>query len=284
MRPRITASTRVAGVVGQPVRHSLSPVIHNAWIDRAGLDAVYLAFEPGRDRFASLVDGLRGGGVVQGLNVTLPFKEDALALADEASAAAARSGAANRLLFRPDGSVEADNSDGQGLLDALQSAGFEAPGRRIVVLGAGGASRGAVLALLDAGAAEIAVVNRSAERALAIAALDPRVSADGWGSLDRLLDGSDAVINATSLGMAGQPRLELSLDAAPKSAVVMDMIYRPLETELLATARRRGHPTADGLAMLIGQAAPSYQAFFNRPPPADVDVRALCEAALAVRP
>ncbi len=272
-----TARTRIAGVVGHPVRHSLSPVIHNAWIEAAGLDAAYLAFAPAEDGFEALAAGLRGG-VVLGLNVTIPFKERAAALADHRTAAAERAGAANLLTFAADGGITADNTDGVGLLAALAGAGFS-PFSPVVVLGAGGAARGAVLSLLDAGVPSIRLVNRSLDRAKAIASLDGRITALGWDEAAGALDGVAAIVNATSLGMTGQPPLELSLDKAPPSAVVMDMVYRPLSTGLLQAAQARGHPTADGLAMLIGQARPSFEAFFGRPPPA-VDVRRLCEDAL----
>ncbi len=272
-----TARTLIAGVVGHPVRHSLSPVIHNAWIEAAGLDAAYLAFAPAEDGFEALAAGLRGG-VVLGLNVTIPFKERAAALADHRTAAVERAGAANLLTFAADGGITADNTDGVGLLAALAEAGF-VPFSPVVVLGAGGAARGAVLSLLDAGVPSIRLVNRSLDRAKAIAVLDDRITALGWDGAAGALDGAAAIVNATSLGMTGQPPLDLSLDKAPPSAVVMDMVYKPLNTSLLQAARARGHPTADGLAMLIGQARPSFEAFFGRPPP-DVDVRRLCEEAL----
>ena len=276
----ITARTLVAGVVGDPVRHSLSPVIHNAWIQAAGIDAVYLAFPAAADSFAGLVKGLAAGAAV-GLNVTIPFKEQAAALADVRSVAAGRAGAAN-LLVLGDGQVRADNTDGVGLLAALGEAGCRLHAGPVAVLGAGGAARGAVAALLDAGVTGVRLVNRSIERAKAIAAADDRVIACEWNDVAHALDGVAAVINATSLGMTGQPPLELPLEAAPRGAVVMDMVYKPLKTELLRKAERLGLPTADGLAMLINQARPSFEAFFGRPPP-DVDVRSLCERALGER-
>ena len=279
MSPPISAETRIAGVVGHPVRHSLSPLIHNAWIAAAGLDAAYLAFAPPEDGFEALVLGLRGQ-VALGLNVTIPFKQRASALADQRSAAAERAGAANLLVFRPGGGIWADNTDGAGLLAALQEAGGHLTSSPVAVLGAGGAARAAVLSLLDAGAASVRVINRSRERADAIAALDGRVCVLGWDEAAEALDGVAAVINATSLGMTGQPPLELSLDRAPPTAVVMDMVYRPLKTELLKAAEARGNPIADGLSMLIAQARPSFETLFGRQPPADVDVRALCEQAL----
>ncbi len=273
----ITARTLLAGVVGDPVRHSLSPVIHNAWIQAARLDGVYLALPATAESFPSLVRGL-AAGAAQGVNVTIPFKQEAAALADVRSAAVERAGAANLLVFR-DGQVRADNTDGAGLLAALGQAGFN-PFSPVVVLGAGGAARGAVLALLDAGVPSIRLINRSLERARAIAAPHGRISALGWDEARQALDGVAAVINATSLGMTGQPALELDLDRAPATAVVMDMVYRPLETPLLRAAKARGNPVADGLSMLIAQARPSFEAMFGRPPPAEVDVRALCEQVL----
>lgn len=273
----VTAQTLMAGVVGDPVRHSLSPVIHNAWIQAAGLDGVYLALPATAESFPSLIRGL-AGGAAQGVNVTIPFKEQAAGLADVRSVAVERAGAANLLVFR-DGQVRADNTDGVGLLAALGQAGFN-PFSPVVVLGAGGAARGAVRALLGAGVPSIRLINRSQERARAIAVLDGRISALGWGEARQALDGVAAVINATSLGMAGQPALELALDHAPATSVVMDMVYRPLETPLLRAAKARGNPVADGLSMLIAQARPSFEAIFGRSPPAEVDVRALCEQAL----
>ena len=239
----ITAETRIAGVIGHPVRHSLSPVIHNAWIDAADLDAVYLAFAPPREGFRRLVEGLRGGPAL-GLNVTLPYKEEALAMADEVTSAAAAAGAANLLILAENGSISADNTDGTGLLAALGGAGFNPAAGRCVVLGAGGASRGVVIALLAAGVPQVAVLNRTRARVDALATLDPRVSAHDWTDRSPLEDAA-ALINATSLGMIGQPPLELSLDAVPRQAVVMDMVYKPLKTELLAAAQRRGHQRVD---------------------------------------
>lgn len=273
----LTAQTRFAGVVGDPVRHSLSPVIHNAWIQAAGIDAAYLALPTTSEHFAELVRGLASGPAL-GLNVTIPFKEAAAGIADRRSAAVQRAGAANVLVFK-DGLILADNTDGAGLMAALGEAGF-VPLSPVVVLGAGGAARGAVLSLLGAGVPQVRLVNRSLDRAEAIAAMDDRVLALGWDQAAQALDGVAAVINATSLGMTGQPSLELALDKAPPTAVVMDMVYRPLKTPLLRAAEARGHPTADGLAMLIAQARPSFEAYFGQAPPADVDVRALCERAL----
>jgi shikimate dehydrogenase len=282
----ITAATRVAGVIGRPVAHSLSPVIHNAWIAATGLDAVYLALNPSEDGLAPLLDGCRGG-LVAGFNVTLPFKQKALALADRASERARRAGAANLLLFGADEAIAADNTDGLGLMAALgvQAPGFVVKDQPVTVLGAGGAARGAAAALLGAGAAEVRLVNRTRRRADEIAdALGARIKVFGWDELAAAFDDAQALINSTSLGLEGGDPLDLSLDGLARTAVVMDMVYRPLRTPLLAAAQARGHVIVDGLEMLIGQARPSFEALFGRPPPAEPDVRALAERALKGQP
>jgi shikimate dehydrogenase len=282
MTAPITGATALAGVAGSPVRHSLSPLIHNAWLAGAGVDGVYVAFSPRPNGFRRLVDGFRGG-VVRGLNVTLPFKEEALALADRASVAARRAGAANLLVFEPDGSVAAENTDGAGLLAAFaeQAQGFDIADRPAVILGAGGAARGAAAALLDAGVGHVRIVNRTRERAEAIAlALGAGVEVLEWGELREALIGAGCVINATSLGLEGREPLAVSLEGLQTGAVVMDMVYRPLRTAFLARAEAEGFAAVDGLAMLIGQAAPSFTAFFGQEPPRTVDVRALALAAL----
>jgi len=279
---RISGTTTVAGVVGAPVRHSLSPLIHNAWIEAAGVDGVYVALAPTAEHFPKLLDGLRGGAL-RGLNVTLPFKEAALAAADRASERARRAGAANLLVFESDGTISADNTDGEGLLWAFseQAPNLDITARPVVVLGAGGAARGAVAALLDAGAPEVRIVNRTLARAEAIArAVGGPVTVHEWGGLREAMTASSVVINATSLGLAGKDPLAVSFDGLQAGAVVMDMVYRPLRTAFLARAASEGFTTVDGLAMLIGQAAPSFKAFFGQTPPTSVDVRRLALAAL----
>jgi shikimate dehydrogenase len=275
----ITGAARVAGIIGRPVTHSLSPVLHNAWIEAAELDAVYAPLAPAADGFEALVAGLRGG-VIVGVNVTIPFKERALAIADEASDRARLAGAANLLLFRPDGTVFADNTDGLGMLAALavQASGFDPRAGPAVILGAGGAARGAAAALFLAGAPQIRIVNRTADRAEALARdIGPNVEAmSGQGALAD----ANLIVNATSLGLGGGPGPDVDLAAAPATAVVLDMVYKPLRTEFLQRAAALGLRTVDGLEMLIGQAAPSFEAFFGRPPPAGVDVRALALKAV----
>jgi shikimate dehydrogenase len=260
--------TMVAGVAGQPIAHSLSPVIHGAWIAAAGLDAVYRAFGPAdAEAFAALVDQGRRGAL-RGLNVTAPFKAQALALADEVGAAARACGSANLLVFEA-GRIRADSTDGLGLMAALaeQAPGLEVRGRPVVVLGAGGAARAAAAALKAAGA-EVGVLNRTVERARALAD-DLGVSAVEAGALGEAV----LVVNALS----APPTIDLA--ALRDDAVLMDMTYRPLVTDFLAGGRARGLTVVDGLAMLIGQARPSFRALFGVEPP-EVDVRAAALAAL----
>lgn len=280
----VTGAAVVAGVAGAPVRHSLSPTIHGAWIAAAGLDAAYVPFAPPADALARFVDGLRGGAV-RGLNVTAPFKEEALRLADRAGPSAQAAGAANLLLFEPDGRVEARNTDGVGLLGALveQARGWSPAAGPAVILGAGGAAQGAAAALRAAGVRPVRIVNRTRARADALA---ERFGGRGfpWGRMAEALDGAALVVNATTRGLGGaEPLDDLPWPAPPPGAAALDMIYHPLRTAYLEGAAAAGWATADGLAMLIAQARPSFHAFYGRPPPEEVDVRALCLAELERR-
>jgi shikimate dehydrogenase len=282
MTGSITGATAVSGVAGLPIAHSLSPLIQNAWIRAAGFDAVYVAFSPPADRFRHFAEGLRGG-TIRGLNVTLPFKEAALEVADKVGQRAELAGAANLLIFNEDGSISADNVDGLGLLGALaaQAPGFDPKAGPAVVLGAGGAARGAAAALVMAGAPEVRIVNRTQARAEVVAgSVGGGAQAYPQDAAARAFDGANVLINATSAGIASDDALILPLEATPAEAVIMDMTYKPLVTPFLEQARQLGRRTVDGLEMLIRQAGPSFEAFYGRPPPAGVDVRGLCIAKL----
>ena len=277
MSSTLSGAAIVAGVCGAPIKHSMSPLIHNAWIAAAGLDAAYVPFAPDEDRFEAFVDGLRGG-VIRGLNVTIPFKERALALADTASELARMAGAANLLIFEADGTIRADNTDGPGLLGAIaaQAPGFEVSAAPVVILGAGGAARGAVAALLRAGAPQVRIVNRTLARAHdLVAAFGDRTLAADEAALPDLLADAGLVINATSLGLGGGEGPAAPLERTPASAVVMDMVYKPLRTAFLQRAESLGRRTVDGLEMLLRQAVPSFEAFYGQAPPSAVDVRGL---------
>ena len=269
---------RVAAVVGQPIGHSLSPAIHSAWIEAAGLDARYLALSPNDEaEFLALVNEQKTGSLI-GMNVTAPYKEAALAWARAEGAVigetAQAAGSVNLLLL--DGAPRADSTDGEGLIAALddQAPGWRESQRPVAVLGAGGAARAAVQALIAAGTGDIRVVNRTAERAEALARdLGPAVS--GWtlARSGEAMDGARLLVNAAT----GIEPPDLS--SLADGAAVMDMSYRPILTPLLRAAGARGLKPVDGLAMLIGQARPSFEALFGAPVPA-IDVRAVALAAM----
>ncbi|MBA4014238.1 MAG: shikimate dehydrogenase [Phenylobacterium sp.] len=278
----LSGATRVAGVVGRPITHSMSPILHNAWLAAAGIDGVYVPFSTQPGRFTAFAQALRGG-TVAGLNVTLPFKGEALALADEASFRARSADAANVLVFREDGTIYADNTDGLGMLGAFgeQAPGFDPKAGPVAILGAGGAARGAAAAFVEAGCPDVRIVNRTLLKAQEIA--EPLgATALPLSEAAAAFDGVIALVNATSAGLSGSAGLEVPLDATPASAVVMDMVYKPLKTPFLAQAETIGRRTVDGLAMLIGQAVPSFEYFYGQPPPRDVDVRSLAIKALGL--
>lgn len=279
----LTAKTVVAGVAGSPVRHSLSPLLHNAWLEAAGIDGVYVAFAPHQDGFPAFAEGFRGGAI-RGLNVTIPFKEQALAAADEASDLARAAGAANLLLFHDDGRIEARNTDGEGLLEALrvQAPGFDADAGPALVLGAGGAARGAVAALLEAGATDVRVCNRTVARAeTLVETLAERAPGRlrAYARADVAAVDAALVVNATSLGLNGGPGPDVPWRLMRPGAVAMDMVYKPLRTAFLTQAQQHGLQGVDGLEMLIRQAIPSFEAFYGAPPPM-LDVRGLLLGAL----
>jgi shikimate dehydrogenase len=275
----ITGKTAVAGVVGNPIAHSLSPILHNAWLEAAGIDGVYVALEAAEGGFRRLVEGLKTTSF-RGLNVTLPFKPDALAASDRVNPRARRAQAANLLIFQ-EGRVTADNTDGLGLLAAFaeQAPGFDPAAGPVAILGAGGGARGAAAAFLDAGCPHVRVINRSLGRAQALTA-DLGGEAYALADAEGAFQGVTAVINATSAGLADDSTPNFPLAATPDGCVVMDMVYKPLITPFLAQAKALGRPTVDGLAMLIGQARPSFEAFYGVAPPADLDVRAIALKAL----
>ena len=281
MSRTITGATQVAGVVGRPITHSLSPVLHNAWLQAAGIDGVYVPLEVDELGFANFINGLRATSVA-GLNVTSPYKEAALAAAHDAHPRAWRAKAANLLIFNEYGEIWADNTDGLGLLAAFaeQAPGFDPTAGPVVIVGAGGAARGAVGAMLDAGCPDIRILNRTFARGEALAS---ELGGQGYElqDADAAFFGASAVINATSAGLVAEgAALDLPLAATPPACVVMDMVYKPLITPVLAQAQALGRRTVDGLAMLIGQAGPLFEAFYGQPPPAGVDVRALALKAL----
>lgn len=270
-----------AGVIGWPVNHSLSPVMMTAWLEAADQLGRYERLAIAPEDFEVRVRALAADGF-SGVNITLPHKQAALALADEASAAARAVGAANVLTLRK-GRLFADNTDVIGIRAALLEAGWTGDGPAVLV-GAGGAARAGLHELSEAGVNTIRIVNRTPSRAAEMAAsMGVRAEIFAMDDIAEALGGARLLINATSMGMAGQPELAPDLSGLAPGAIVFDMVYVPLETTLLKAAKAADFRTADGLSMLIGQARPAFEAFFGAPPPAHVDVRALMEAALEAK-
>jgi shikimate dehydrogenase len=268
----MSAPTPLAAVLGDPIGHSRSPRLHAHWLARYGLRGHYV---PLHVRPADLAEtlALLPRLAFVGCNVTIPHKEAALAMAGEADPTARRIGAANTLTFRH-GTIMAENTDAHGFLANLRQGapGWDA-GRPAVLLGAGGAARAAAVALLDAGVPEIRVVNRTLPRARALEELDDRITAVEWSAVGDALRGASLLANTTSLGMTGQPPLEIDLRTLPDDAVVTDAVYAPLVTPLLAAAAERGLATVDGLGMLLHQAAPGFARWFGRMPEVDEALR-----------
>ena len=263
----------VAGVAGWPVGHSRSPRLHGHWLRRYGIDGLYAPFPVAPEDFEVAVRGLAAAGLA-GLNVTVPHKEAACALCDRLDDTAHRLGAANTLVFGPGGEIEGRNTDAFGFAANLADGGIADGGGIAVVLGAGGAARAVVLALQSLGYGPIRLANRTAARAEALAAsLEPGLEPVPWAERAGALAGAALLVNATSLGMAGQPALDLPLDDLPAGAAVSDIVYAPLETPLLAAARRHGCRTVDGLGMLLHQGRPGFHAWFGVDPAVDGDVR-----------
>ncbi|MCJ2052644.1 shikimate dehydrogenase [Methylobacterium sp. J-070] len=259
-----------AFVVGHPIAHSRSPLIHRHWLAEHGLPGSYERLDVAPEAFPDFVRGLPGSGF-RGGNVTLPHKEAAAALADSLTPRAERIGAVNTLVIGPDGHIRGDNTDAPGFCAHLdQSLGAAWPGRAggtALVLGAGGAARAIVVGLAERGVARIRIANRTPARAEALAALAPGIGAAlAWDDLPAALADAGLLVNTTSLGMRGQPPLDIDLAPLPPDAAVADIVYAPLETPLLAAARRRGLAAVDGLGMLLHQAVPGFEAWFGPRP------------------
>lgn len=262
----LSGRARVAGVLGWPVAHSLSPRLHGYWLEQYGVDGAYVPLATPPAALDAALAGLVALGF-RGANVTVPHKEAVAARLARLTPAARRIGAVNTLVVADDGRLEGDNTDAFGFTENLRAAGVVAPQPPLaaVVLGAGGAARAVIVALLDAGCGEIRVVNRSTARAHALAAaMGGAIRVVAWADRAAALAGAGLLVNATTLGMTGQPALELALDALPRAAAVTDLVYTPLRTPLLAAAAARGHPIVDGLGMLLHQARPGFRAWFGR--------------------
>jgi shikimate dehydrogenase len=276
-----SGKTRLAGLLGWPVSHSKSPRLHSFWAASYGIDAAYLPLPVAPSDLAAVIHALPRMGFV-GANVTVPHKEAVLPLLDRLEPKAQRIGAANMLAVAEDGALVGHNTDAVGFILNLQEAdpAFKAGNGPIVLLGAGGAARAVIVALLDDGAQEIRLLNRTLDKAETLAAEFGRhIIPLPWSQRDEALDGANALINSTSLGMQGQASLEIRLDALPQAALVNDLVYAPLHTDLLSAAKARGHKTADGLGMLLHQARPSFAAWFGIMPELSAEIRAMIIAS-----
>ena len=258
----------LAAVIGHPIAHSKSPILHGYWLKEYGLSGHYVPIDVDPGALREAFDALIRLGF-KGTNVTVPHKEEAIALADEVSARAEAIGAANTITFGADGSVHADNTDGIGFLENLRqnNPNWRADAGPAALLGAGGAARAVIAGLLDAGTPEIRLTNRSADRALALAEIfGSKVVVVPWANAPDIFDGAATAVNGTSLGMVGQPPIDISLDALPATAVATDLVYTPLDTVFLQKARSQGCATVDGLGMLLHQAAPGFERWFGYKP------------------
>lgn len=270
----MSGTKKIAGVMGWPVEHSLSPRLHGYWLKHYNSEGEYRALPVRPENLREELKALSDKGF-SGVNLTVPHKEAALQMVDEVEALAQRIGAINTVVVRQDGSLYGRNTDAYGFHHNLMEAGFKKTAEAATLLGAGGAARAGLAALLDMGFRDIRLVNRTRDKAEKLAAEfgTDKITAYAWND-PRALEGSGLLANATSLGLKGQPPLEINLEALPLQAWVTDMVYVPLQTGLLQQAAARGNKTVDGLGMLLHQARPAFQAFFGIDPEVTPELRA----------
>lgn len=265
----------LAGVIGHPVAHSRSPALHGFWLKRYGLKGHYIPLDIAPSDLKSALRMLPKMGFV-GVNVTLPHKENLLRIADIVTDRAALIGAANTVIFRKDGKIHADNTDGIGFLANLRqnAPNWQPASGPAAIFGAGGAARAVVAALLDAGVPELRIANRTRLRAEAFQRdFGARVSVYDWTQAASMLDGAMTVVNTTSLGMTGKAEFGISLSALQQGALATDIVYAPLKTQFLIEAEDRGAQIVDGLGMLLHQAAPGFERWFGQKPEVDAETR-----------
>lgn len=267
----ISGKAKLAGIMGWPVSHSLSPKLHNEWLGRYGIDGAYIPLPVQPDDLAMALRALPKLGF-QGCNLTIPHKETALQIVDSVDDAARRIGAVNTILVQPDGQLEGRNTDAFGFAENLRNGGYTGA-HQALVLGAGGAARAVIVALQDLGVGKILVANRTPARAEALAQDFPFVSVIAWEQIATQLPTTQLLVNTTSLGMAGQPDLMIDLVPLPPTALVTDIVYTPLQTRLLQQAVARKLRTIDGLGMLLHQARAGFKAWFGQDPEVDTAIR-----------
>ena len=266
----------LAGVIGSPIAHSKSPRVHGHWLRTYGIPGHYIPMDVSQGNLRQAIEMLPKLGFV-GVNITIPHKERILDIADLVTDRATLIGAANTLIFRGDGRVHADNTDGFGFLENLRSGApdWDAKAGPAAVLGAGGAARAVIASLLDAGVPEIFLSNRTRVRADKLKFdFGNRLQVFDWVQAGNMIEDANLVVNTTSLGMVGQAELRVPLDGLRPETVVTDLVYTPLETKLLETARLAGCRTVDGLGMLLHQAVPGFERWFGHRPVVDEKTRA----------
>ncbi|RAU23708.1 shikimate dehydrogenase [Paramagnetospirillum kuznetsovii] len=271
----ISGKAKLAGVMGWPVSHSRSPRLHGFWLNQYGIDGAYVPLAVAPENLETALAALPRLGF-RGCNLTVPHKEAALALVHAVEPLAARIGAVNTIVVQADGSLLGRNTDAFGFMENLRRGAplWKPRSGPAVVIGAGGAARAVVAALVDEGVPDIRLINRSRDRAEALAAdLGGPIGVIAWEDREAALDGAALLVNTTTLGMSGQPPLQLSLAALPKTAVVNDIVYAPLRTEILVAALARGNVVVDGLGMLLWQAAPGFEAWFGVRPEVTPELR-----------
>ncbi|MPY73047.1 MAG: shikimate dehydrogenase [Alphaproteobacteria bacterium] len=270
----LTGKAKIAGIFGWPIAHSRSPRLHGFWLERHGIDGVYVPLAVVPEKFAAAFRALPALGF-RGINVTVPHKEAALAACDEVDAQARRIGAVNTVVVDPSGRLIGSNTDAFGFIENLRrSARWDAGSGPAVLLGAGGAARAIAVALIDAGAPEVRIANRTRSRAQSLAAaLGAKAVAVDWDARAAALADAALLVNSTTLGMQGHGPLDLDLARLPAGAVVTDIVYTPLQTKLLRDAAARGNPTVDGLGMLLYQAQPGFEQWFGVRPEVDEALR-----------
>ncbi len=267
----------LAGVIGSPIAHSRSPALHQFWLRKYGIPGFYIPMDVATDNLEQVIRTLPKMGFV-GVNVTIPHKETVMKVADLVTDRATLIGAANTLIFRKDGKIHADNTDGFGFIENLKQGAqaWNPKSGPAVVLGAGGAARAVVASLADSGVPEILLTNRTRVRAEKLRDdFGKRVTVVDWVQAGNLMEDAAIVINTTSLGMIGKPELRVPLDGLRKGTVVTDLVYTPLKTNLLTEAEAAECVTVDGLGMLLYQAVPAFERWFGKRPEVDSETRAV---------
>jgi shikimate dehydrogenase len=279
----LSGKAKIAGVMGWPLAHSLSPRLHGYWLEQYGIDGAYVPLPVRSENIVDAMKALPKLGF-SGANVTVPHKEAAFASVDSMTDTARRIGAVNTIIVQPDGRLCGDNTDAFGFVENLKSGdpAWTAKAGPAVVFGAGGAARAVCAALLDEGVPALRLCNRSGDRTSRLAAdLGGSIEAIPWDARSEALEHAALMVNTTTLGMIGHPPLDLDLAKLPVDAVVTDIVYNPLRTRLLTEAAERGNPVVDGLGMLLHQARPGFSAWFGVDPAVTDDLRAFVLRGIA---